>query len=31
MIAWRDITYRKQAEETLRQALQKLNFHVENK
>ncbi|HEY9650466.1 MAG TPA: PAS domain S-box protein, partial [Coleofasciculaceae cyanobacterium] len=30
IIAWRDITERKQSEEALRQALQKLNFHVEN-
>lgn len=30
VIAWRDITDRKQSEEVLRQALQKLNFHVEN-
>lgn len=30
VIAWRDITDRKQAEEILRQALQKLNFHVDN-
>ncbi|MBD2447200.1 PAS domain S-box protein [Nostoc sp. FACHB-152] len=30
VIAWRDITERKQAEEKLRQALQRLNFHVDN-
>ncbi|MEP1076261.1 PAS domain S-box protein [Leptolyngbya sp. PL-A3] len=30
ILAWRDITERKQAEERLRQALQKLTFHVEN-
>lgn len=30
VIAWRNITERKQAEEKLRQALQRLNFHVDN-
>lgn len=30
IIAWRDITERKQSQEVLRQALQKLNFHIEN-